>query len=356
MNELVKKIKEERQALIALCRQYKYIYIYGNGIRGNEQYNFLAGNQIDVTGYVVSNKKVEDNLSQVITYKQLNTPSEETLIILALNSVYHKQILEQLKSIGYTNIYITNLYLRTEFFIEEYEKKGVDFSKETIEIAGYKMSNIFLNSLYCDDAIIEIYDLIMPYVANYKYIDEGPYEYGGAKLKQGDIVFDCGANIGMFSVIAATRGCTCYAFEPTPITLVELEKNAVLYDGAIHIEPYAVSDYEGKTEFNIFDNPGRNSFINQEGIAKIKVDTITIDEFVKREKIARVDFIKADIEGAERNMLKGAEKTIKEFKPQIAICTYHLEDDKEILESILHSYVPEYKIVHKWKKLYAWIE
>jgi FkbM family methyltransferase len=45
----------------------------------------------------------------------------------------------------------------------------------------------------------------------------------------------------------------------------------------------------------------------------------TLDKFVEDNKLERVDFIKADIEGAERDMLRGATNTLKTFAPKLAI-------------------------------------
>ena len=61
----------------------------------------------------------------------------------------------------------------------------------------------------------------------------------------------------------------------------------------------------------------------------------TIDDYVSENGIVRVDFIKADIEGAERDMLRGVVKILQRFKPKLSICTYHLKDDPEVLESIV---------------------
>jgi hypothetical protein len=68
-----------------------------------------------------------------------------------------------------------------------------------------------------------------------------------------------------------------------------------------------------------------------------------------------VDFIKADIEGAERLMLKGAQKTLARFAPKLALCTYHLPDDPDVMEKLIMEANPNYKIVHKWFKLYAYV-
>ncbi|MCP5049913.1 MAG: FkbM family methyltransferase [bacterium] len=53
------------------------------------------------------------------------------------------------------------------------------------------------------------------------------------------------------------------------------------------------------------------------------VEVVSIDEFVGEEGIGKVDFIKMDIEGAELEALKGALKTLREHRPQLAICIYH---------------------------------
>jgi len=57
------------------------------------------------------------------------------------------------------------------------------------------------------------------------------------------------------------------------------------------------------------------------------VQTISVDDFVKQRALKRVDFVKMDVEGAELKVLKGAEKTIRRFRPKLAIALYHRIDD-----------------------------
>jgi len=68
-----------------------------------------------------------------------------------------------------------------------------------------------------------------------------------------------------------------------------------------------------------------------------------------------LEFIKADIEGSEREMLKGAVKTLKKFTPKLSLCTYHLPDGKEVLTNLILAANPNYVIEYKWEKLFAYV-
>jgi len=72
------------------------------------------------------------------------------------------------------------------------------------------------------------------------------------------------------------------------------------------------------------------------------IEVISLDEYLKDEK-EPVTFIKMDIEGAELNALKGAEQTIKKYKPKLAISIYHKLEDMWEIPNLLLEFVPEYK-------------
>ncbi|MDR2602142.1 MAG: FkbM family methyltransferase [Spirochaetaceae bacterium] len=190
------------------------------------------------------------------------------------------------------------------------------------------------------------------------YMSEGPYGYkdGGfdVTVKKGGVVIDAGAWIGDFSAYAAFKGAEVYAFEPVSTTYETLLETAEMNGGKIHPHKMGLGAKEGSFEISLNEiNSGSNSLINNAGSKKETVKITTLDAFVKENAIKKIDFIKADIEGAERDMLRGAEYVLKNHAPKLAICTYHLSDDPQVLENIILSINPNYKVVHLRKKLFA---
>jgi hypothetical protein len=91
----------------------------------------------------------------------------------------------------------------------------------------------------------------------------------------------------------------------------------------------------------------------------IKMDTVDNLFFEKRIKI---DYIKADLEGYEVEVLRGASKTIKSSNPKIAITTYHRNEHAYEISRFLKSINPKYKIKLKglnacgsYVMLHAWV-
>lgn len=89
--------------------------------------------------------------------------------------------------------------------------------------------------------------------------------------------------------------------------------------------------------------------------SKIFAESDTLDNWVLKNNISRVDFLKSDIEGAERLMISGGQNVLKKYAPKLAICTYHLPDDREVLTELILKANPEYKIEYSWKKLYGYV-
>lgn len=193
---------------------------------------------------------------------------------------------------------------------------------------------------------------------------EGDYEYGDkVRLEPGDVVLDCGANMGFFSCLAGKRKCRVHAFEPSQyIRDTYLAKNAAM-NGDIAVHPYALSDKRETLRF-LLDRENIGSSVRADNAKESivssaspedfeTVEAVTLDEFAAENGITRVDFIKADIEGSERMMLRGARDILRNFAPKLSICTYHLPDDPAVLEAIIREAQPRYTIIQGDHKLYA---
>lgn len=158
------------------------------------------------------------------------------------------------------------------------------------------------------------------------------YEPPGHAVHPGDVVLDCGANIGVFTKTALSRGAALViAIEPAPRTLEALRLNldADIRSGRVIVYPKGVWNTEGELELSLNpSNQGANSVvIPQTEARKVRVPLTTIDKLVQELKLSRVDFIKMDIEGAEKQAIQGASDTIKRFRPRMSLSSEHLADD-----------------------------
>lgn len=101
-----------------------------------------------------------------------------------------------------------------------------------------------------------------------------------------------------------------------------------------------------------------NNFLSSGSGRKEKIRITTIDALVGEQKLARVDFIKASVQGFEVKLLQGAQETLRRFAPKVA-CFYNyyyypdLPDMDREIEVILKEANPAYRIVRKRRKLFA---
>lgn len=158
------------------------------------------------------------------------------------------------------------------------------------------------------------------------------YDRGGVTIEAapGDIAIDGGGCWGDTALYLAQKvgpagRVHCFEFSPDnlPTLKSNLATNPALAE-VIRLEPNALWRESGQ-ELS-FNPAGPGTRVGQSGGA-YKVATLNIDDLAAREKLPRVGFIKMDIEGAELDALKGAEKTIRSFKPKLAITLYHRLQD-----------------------------
>ncbi|GHT24687.1 hypothetical protein AGMMS4957_18160 [Bacteroidia bacterium] len=134
------------------------------------------------------------------------------------------------------------------------------------------------------------------------------YETPTFHVQEGDVVVDAGVAEGNFALSVVERAKKLYLFETDEMWIEALKVTfAPWKEKVVFVHKY------------VADNNDDNN--------------ISLDEFFGDEKI---DFIKADIEGAERLLLKGAKNILSRQTPMKAVlCTYHRDDDADTLAQML---------------------
>ncbi len=148
-----------------------------------------------------------------------------------------------------------------------------------------------------------------------KYVRSDPV------VNAGDVVLDCGANVGVFTRYALAHGAKkVLAIEPAADNLECLRRNT-RDDSRVIICPVGVWDREDTLVlYESAEVSARDSFVEtQKARAGNRVPLTTIDKLVEKEQLPRVDFIKMDIEGAESRALRGARETLHRYHPRLEL-------------------------------------
>lgn len=155
-----------------------------------------------------------------------------------------------------------------------------------------------------------------------------------AIVKPGMTVIDLGAHIGYYTLIFAKRvgpAGRIAAFEPLPANFGLLTKNIGLNQlHNVEIFPQAAFSRIGEVIVNVPDdvpNSGDASVCHARGTKQLSVPAITLDSFCAS-KGFRPDIVKMDVEGAEYDVLIGAQQTITRCHPKMLIELHHFDGDR----------------------------
>lgn len=170
-----------------------------------------------------------------------------------------------------------------------------------------------------------------------------------AHVRGGMTVYDCGANVGYFSVMLArlvgARG-RVYAFEPSPASVESLRAARELNDFAnLTVVPEAVWDARETLRFRRGDEGASLVSDHVEGVfgeadtgghapgfapqAVVEISANSLDNFVYEEGHPAPDFIKLDVEGAEGRAMRGARRLLAERRPGLLL-EIHGEPGREV--------------------------
>jgi len=137
------------------------------------------------------------------------------------------------------------------------------------------------------------------------------------------VIFDIGAAVGDKTIIflKSFPGATVYSFEPQTESLEKLKERTVAYKDRIKTFDSGFFNKNDTVVLNI--NPYRKDsssilplqkWMNQNirENEKMTIQVIKIDDFIKKQKIEHIDFIKIDVEGVEKEVLEGGKETFQD--------------------------------------------
>jgi FkbM family methyltransferase len=168
-------------------------------------------------------------------------------------------------------------------------------------------------------------------------VDEIEFKLLNIILKKSSVIFDIGSNIGFYSIYLSkiAKNSKIYSVEPYEINLAKQKMNIALNKAEnIVIIDKALGDKEDTIKFYVPKSSTATAVastnINFTGywhksMNEVDINQTTLDNLVEKYKLETVDFIKLDVENYEYQVLLGAIKTIKRFKPSFLIEIHLLE-------------------------------
>ncbi len=158
-------------------------------------------------------------------------------------------------------------------------------------------------------------------------VDDGVYEEHlmrlfGRIVEPGSVVVDAGAHIGLHTLLLArlARPGVVYAFEPAVDTheflVANLARNRVE-----NVVPVAAALGEAAGSATLAfdpDWPG-GAHVAAGGSEGRRIEIATLDEWVERHDLRRLDLVKLDVEGSEPAALAGAHRTLERFRPALVV-------------------------------------
>lgn len=165
-------------------------------------------------------------------------------------------------------------------------------------------------------------------------------------ISSGDVIFDIGAHIGTYSILAASvTNTTIHAFEPHPYNIKRLQENIKLNDivDRVGIIESAVWKSDGEVKLTIGSNNTTHSVV-KDAIPNetITVESISLNTYCEPNEITP-DIVKVDVEGGGEGVVAGADRILSMSRP-VWIVEYHTEHERKAFVSAFNHH--NYDVAH----------
>jgi len=130
---------------------------------------------------------------------------------------------------------------------------------------------------------------------------------GFVEVEKGDLVIDCGAFVGGFSLAAVQRAGAVHAFEPAPQNAACLRRKLQPFANATVRQMGLFNETKSLT-LNISASSVEHSLLTPDdgdAVSKLEIEVIRLDDYIKREGLGQIDFLKIEAEGVELEVFDG---------------------------------------------------
>lgn len=215
------------------------------------------------------------------------------------------------------------IILSIPFFRQKYFTFHKYIFKPYRPFDGVRKSFIYRNSIRLN---LDLGDWIQQQIYFTGDYEKNEIDYLYSVLKDGDTFIDVGGNIGLFSLNASRivgKDGRVYAFEAFKPNYEKFSQHLSMNNFKnVTLEHLAVADQNNFIEIlynENYENAGMASSYLESFTAKEKVKSIILDDYVKNQRIIKIDLIKMDIEGGEFAALQGMEEILTRYRPKIII-------------------------------------
>jgi len=166
------------------------------------------------------------------------------------------------------------------------------------------------------------------------------------EIAPGSVFYDIGANAGFYSLLASSKvgNGEVFSFEPLPSNVVLLKRH--LQINCVHnvqVLDMAISNKEGVAHF---DSEGTRGAGRLHSAGSLTVHTSSLDSLLERGEISPPNAIKMDIEGAEADALRGAQRCFEQYRPKLFLATHGQQVHRQCV-ALLQSWNYQFRLVGK---------
>ena len=333
MEKFLEKLPNSRKDYIQSIRKrfgapqklsdFNSVILFGAAHLGKHFLRALREKGITVLAFSDNDKKMWGASIEGVPVIPPRAINKQQYSYVLVTSRYVKEICRQLRGLKTRNVipyYVVEVLLPDISMDDFYPNCFTQIQRGKVRIA--KAYNL-LSDVKSKRPFLRLLDFMVT-LSPERIPPPEPDEYfiRSLALSKNETYVDCGAYDGdtLFEFIKRTKGRfkKYIAFEPDNETFQKFVKAVPSqFSGKIFPLQAAASSRRGYLQFLSADDK-LGSMASPKGQYKVKA--VMIDDVCSKDKVT---FIKMDVEGHEPHVLQGAKKTLKKYKPKLAVCVYH---------------------------------